>query len=128
MDLMNLAGMTLLILTGNRTQVTFSGLIPLDHQDTVKILYVLSIQFEWKKTILLISYIWRCKTRKFSGQGGFLKSGHFDKHFLKKSRETALQWKILGLFVVDTLKLSQDGPKSGPFFQNQGIFLIFKEE
>ena len=46
MDLTNLAGMTLLILTGNRTQVTFSGLIPLDHQDTVKILYVLSIQFE----------------------------------------------------------------------------------
>ena len=40
----------------------------------------------------------------FQGRGGFVKLGHFDKHFFKNSRRKALQGKILEFFLSDTLK------------------------
>ena len=40
----------------------------------------------------------------FQGRGGFLKLGHFDKHFIKKPRKKAPQGKILEFFLLDTLK------------------------
>ena len=40
----------------------------------------------------------------FHGRGGFVKLEHFDKHFIKKSRKTAPQGKILEFFHLDTLK------------------------
>ena len=40
----------------------------------------------------------------FQGRGGFVKLGHFDKHFIKKSRRKATQGKILEFFLLDTLK------------------------
>ena len=40
----------------------------------------------------------------FQGRGGFVKLGHFDKHFIKKSRKTAPQGKILEFSHLDTLK------------------------
>ena len=40
----------------------------------------------------------------FLGRGGFVKLGHFDKHFLKKSRKKAPQRKILEFFLLDTFK------------------------
>ena len=40
----------------------------------------------------------------FRGRGGFVKLGHLDKHFIKKSRKKAPQEKILEFFLLDTLK------------------------
>ena len=40
----------------------------------------------------------------FQGRGGFVKLGHFNKHFIKKSRKKAPQRKILEFFLLDTLK------------------------
>ena len=40
----------------------------------------------------------------FQGRRGFVKLGHFDKHFIKKSRKKASQGKILEFFLLDTLK------------------------
>ena len=40
----------------------------------------------------------------FQGRGGFVKLGHLDKHFTKKSRKKAPQAKILEFFLLDTLK------------------------
>ena len=39
----------------------------------------------------------------FQGRGGFLKLGHFDKHYIKKSRKKA-QRKMLEFFLLDTLR------------------------
>ena len=38
----------------------------------------------------------------FHGRGGFMKLGHFDKHFIKKSRKKAPQGKVLEFFLLDT--------------------------
>ena len=38
----------------------------------------------------------------FQGRGGFLKLGHFDKHFVKNSRKKA--GKVWEFFLLDTLK------------------------
>ena len=41
----------------------------------------------------------------FQGRGGFVKSGQFDKIFIKKTQEKkALQGKIWEFFLLDTLK------------------------
>ena len=40
----------------------------------------------------------------FLGRGGFVKLGHFDKHFLKKSGKKAPQGKILEFFLVETFE------------------------
>ena len=40
----------------------------------------------------------------FQGRWGFVKLGHFDKHFIKKSRKKAPQGKILEFFLLDTYK------------------------
>ena len=40
----------------------------------------------------------------FLGRGGFVKLGHFDKHFLKKWRKNATQGNILEFFLLDTFK------------------------
>ena len=40
----------------------------------------------------------------FQDRGGFVKLGHFGKHFIKKSRKKAPQGKILEFFLLDTLK------------------------
>ena len=40
----------------------------------------------------------------FQGRGGFVKLGHFDKYFNKKSRKKAPQGKCLEFFLLDTLK------------------------
>ena len=40
----------------------------------------------------------------FQGRGGFVKLGHFDKHFIKKARKKAPQRKILDFFLLDTPK------------------------
>ena len=38
----------------------------------------------------------------FQGRGIFVILGHFDKHFIKKSRKKARQGKILEFFLLDT--------------------------
>ena len=38
------------------------------------------------------------------GMEGFVKLGHFDKHFIKKSAKKGSQGKILESFLLDTLK------------------------
>ena len=40
----------------------------------------------------------------FLGRRGFVKLGHFNKHFIKKSRKKAPHGKILKFFLLDTLK------------------------
>ena len=40
----------------------------------------------------------------FQGRGGFLKLGHFDKHFVKNSRKKGPVGKLSELFLLDTLK------------------------
>ena len=40
----------------------------------------------------------------FQGRGGFVKLGHFNKHFIKKSRKKAPQGNILEFFLLDILK------------------------
>ena len=40
----------------------------------------------------------------FQGWGGFVKLGYFDKHFIKKSRKTAPQGKILEFLLLDARK------------------------
>ena len=52
---------------------------------------------------------WCCKTAGaqpeiFQSRWGFVKLGHFDKHFIKKSRKKAPRGKILEFFLLDTLK------------------------
>ena len=42
----------------------------------------------------------------FQGRGGFVKLGHFDKHFIKKSGKKSTQGKILEFFSLDTLKIT----------------------
>ena len=41
----------------------------------------------------------------FQSRGGFVKLGHFNKHFIKKSRKKAPQGKTLEFFLLDTLKI-----------------------
>ena len=74
--------------------------------------------FEWKSIVLLfylvsfrILYItFRVETSAhpeiFQGRGGFMKLGHFDKHFFKKSRKKAPQGNISEFFLLDTLKIT----------------------
>ena len=38
------------------------------------------------------------------GRGGFVELGHFDKHFIKKSRKKAPHGNILEFFLLDILK------------------------
>ena len=40
----------------------------------------------------------------FHGWGGFVKLGHFDKYFMKKSRKKDPTGKTLEFFLLDTLK------------------------
>ena len=40
----------------------------------------------------------------FQDRGGFVKLGHFDKHFIKQTRKKAQQGKILEFFLLDILK------------------------
>ena len=40
----------------------------------------------------------------FQGRGGFVKLGHFDKHFVKNSRKKGPAGKISEFFLLDTLK------------------------
>ena len=49
----------------------------------------------------------------FQGRGGFVKLGHFNKHFVKNTRKKGAAGKIFGVYQC-------------LFFQNQGTFLIFK--
>ena len=87
-----------------------------------------------KNQIAYIIYMQAHNQKKtFQGRGCFLKLGHFDKHFLKNSGKKTMQQKILEPFVLDTLKtifwmvnLTSGSTKSGPFFQNQGIFFNFR--
>ena len=39
----------------------------------------------------------------FQGRGGIVKLGHFNKHFIKKSRKNTQPGKILKFFLLDTL-------------------------
>ena len=72
-----------MILAGNRTQVTFSGIIPLDHQDFCR--YCQYSSSEQKSDCLYHIYA-GAQPEIVQGRGGFLKLGHFDKHFLKKPK------------------------------------------
>ena len=40
----------------------------------------------------------------FQGRGDFLKLGHFNKYFVKKSRKNVPQEKNLEFFLIDTLE------------------------
>ena len=40
----------------------------------------------------------------FQGREGFVKLGHFDKHFVKNSRQKGPAGKISEFFLLDTLK------------------------
>ena len=57
-----------------------------------------------KSTKMFYYYRTGAQPEIFPGRGGFVKLGHFDKHFIKKSRKKAPQGKILELFFLDTLK------------------------
>ena len=72
-----------MILPGNRTQVTFSGIISLDHQDFGS--YCQYISSEQKPDCLYHTYA-GAQPEIVQDREGFLKLGHFDKHFLKKSK------------------------------------------
>ena len=63
---------TVLILAGNWTQVTFSGIIPVDHQDFCRYCLDTILYCPMNKIRLLISYICRHKNRNFPGKGRFL--------------------------------------------------------
>ena len=79
--------------------------------------YVQFCTKEWKKPpYITVKEIKNLDTKKaipkdsdaqpeiFQGRGGFVKLGHFDKHFIKKLRKKAPQGKILEFFLLDTLK------------------------
>ena len=72
-----------LILAENRTQVTCSGIIPLDHQDFCR--YCKYSSNEQESDCLYHIYA-GAQPEIVQGRGGFLKLEHFDKYFLKKSR------------------------------------------
>ena len=72
-----------MILAGNQTQVTFSGIIPLDHQDFCR--YYQYSSSEQKSDCLYHIYVC-AQPETVQGRVGFLKLGHFDRYFLKKSR------------------------------------------
>ena len=71
----------------------------------------------------------------FQGRGGFMKLGHFDKHFIKKSRKKVPHGKYLKFFPLDTLKttfwmanLTEGWTQLGHFFPKiRALFLIFKK-
>ena len=75
--------LTVLTLAGNRTQVTFSGVIPLDHQDFCRCCQYSSSE---QKSDCLYHIYAGAQPEIIQGKGGFLKLWQFDKHFLKKSR------------------------------------------
>ena len=73
-----------MILAGNRTQVTFSGTIPLDHQDFCR--YCQKSSNDQKPDCLHHIYA-GAQPEIFQGRGGFLKLGHFDITFPQKIKE-----------------------------------------
>ena len=50
----------------------------------------------------------------FQGRGGFVKLGHFNKHFVKNTRKKGAAGKIFGVYQC-------------LFFQNQGTFFDFQK-
>ena len=72
-------------LAGNRTQVTFSGVIPLDHQDFCR--YCQYSSNEQKSDCLYYHIYAGAQPEIFQDRGGFMKLGQFDKHFLKNLRK-----------------------------------------
>ena len=62
----------------------------------------------WKKNLNLRALMWHfskvlweiagAQPEIFQGRGGFVKLGHFDKHFVKNSRKRAAQGKFLSFF------------------------------
>ena len=82
-------------MVGNRTQVTFSGIIPLDHPDLCR--YCQYSSSEQKSDCLYHIYA-GAQSESVQGRGGFLKLRHFDKHFLKKSRMKGHAAKNMGAF------------------------------
>ena len=71
----------------------------------------------------------------FQGRGDFVKLGHFNKHFIKKSRKKAPKGKILEFFLLDVLKvtlwvvnLPKDGQHQGIFFPKSGHFFWFSKK
>ena len=115
---------TVFILPGNQTQVTFSGIIPLDHQDFCR--YCQYSSSEQKSDCLYHIYA-GAQPEIVQGRGGFLKLGHFNKHFLKKSRKKLQQQNILELFVPDTLKTIFWMVYLTSWWKKSGHFFIFKK-
>ena len=65
----------------------------------------------------------------FQGRGGFVKLGHFDKHFVKNLIKKGPTGKISEFFLLDTLKttfsmanLTQEWLQSRPFLAKSGLF------
>ena len=64
----------------------------------------------------------------------FVELGHFNKHFIKNTRNRGPAGNILKFFLLDTLKttfsmknLPQRWTQPGPFLQNQGTFFDFQK-
>ena len=78
----------------------------------------------------------RCSVlQKDMGEGGCVEHGHFDKHFIKNTRNRSPQQSILEFFLQGTLRttfwmenLTQRWTQSaGPFFPKSGyLFSIFQ--
>ena len=124
---------TVLILAGSRTQVTFSGIIPLDHQDFCR--YCQYSSSEQKQDCLYHIYA-GAQPEMVLGRGGFLKLGYFNDHFHKKSRIKSPAAENVGARFLSQilLKLDLNGKfnlrmdKTGPFFPKPEHFFIFKKE
>ena len=60
----------------------------------------------------------------FQGRGGFVETGHFNKHFVENTGKKYPREKILKIFLLDTVKITSQMKnltqrwQSGPFLQN----------
>ena len=78
--------------------------------NTTSTIHIHIYTYAYKYTYMLIererlidTYI-GAQPEVFQGRGGFVRLGHFHKHFIKKSRKKAPQGSILEFFLLDTLK------------------------
>ena len=95
--------------------------------------------YQGKNQLKTIAEVYRLKagvqSDTFQGRGGFVKLGHFDKHFIKKSRKKSLRGKMFEVFFSQVLlKLyfewqiqPRDGHNQGFFFQSKGSFFDFQK-
>ena len=77
---------------------------------------------------------WGAQPKTFQSKRGFVKFGHFSKHFVKNTKKDPAR-KIFGIFFLDTLKTTfwmenwtKRWIQSGPFFPKSGHFFRFSKK